>query len=767
MGLLEVMQKHKGLRKMTLYWDIETLAYNKIEGRKQPTNYKNVVYSVAVGWDNQGTIDVEVFPSFNSFFKTFFMYAERKDTITKSRTSIEMIAHNCNKYDNHFLLHDIQHIYPNVKVENLFMKSAETNENTVNMKEAKTDAKEDNIVLEKRVKSSINLDLIFFLQGFKFVVVDNFMKTTASIATLGKKLKDGGYLTSDQLKTDFQYDIFDIEDDMDDVESYAYAYECFKKLDNDQMTYINNDVIILGQCHIHYSDIFPNFDYSKMTFSVNILESYMNNDFTGFQLLNKIGDERISYTDYHFHNRNLYDYIKGFYNGGLNMYNPKYIGQIINEPCFSIDINSSYPYVMYHEKIPTYLSSYDEFESETIVSTNLDNYDKFTLYKMTKQSFNFDILFHIESDMIKKILVKYYATALKEDKDYININTNTLRMIEDLTDLDLSRISTMSYLTFDCEYFGARDIIHENYFIKTQGKLKTKIDMPTPYEYTITDEPNETVYSAEEVMLSKVVLNGLYGIPALRSHFNLFRKDENGFLYNMINGYKNTERNILFSTFVTSQSLYNLLEPLQDLTQQEIDDNFIYCDTDSLYLKSAIKDKIDASIFDPISLGKWDVENDRIEKMYVLNHKKYAYLKPNGKIHVASAGVPLDAFNTEQSFEDFINNDFHHGAVIYNNKSIYNKQGTISIYPSETHIEMGQDYPTYFSDMLEEEKQQMFEEIRQDYDPTDYDDILYIESSLGIFSINDIYPVTHPIDEATNIKILKMAHEQIKTTSTQ
>lgn len=65
MGLLEAMQTHKGLRKMTLYWDIETLAYNKIEGRKQPTYYKNVVYSVAIGWDNQGTIDVEVFPLFS------------------------------------------------------------------------------------------------------------------------------------------------------------------------------------------------------------------------------------------------------------------------------------------------------------------------------------------------------------------------------------------------------------------------------------------------------------------------------------------------------------------------------------------------------------------------------------------------------------------------------------------------------------------------------------------------------------------------------
>lgn len=764
MGLLEAMQTHKGLRKMTLYWDIETLAYNKIEGRKKPTNYKNVVYSVAVGWNNNGTIDVEVFPSFYSFFTTLFKYAERKDTITKSRTSIEMIAHNCNKYDNHFLLHDIQHIYPNVKIENLFMKSANTNENTVNMKEAKTDAKEDNIVLEKRVKSSINLDLIFFLEGFKFVVVDNFMKTTTSIATLGKKLKDGGYLTDDQLKTDFQYNIFDIESDMDDVESYAYAYECFKRLDHDQMTYIHNDVIILGQCHIHYSDIFPGFDYSKMTFSVNILESYLNNDLTKFQLLNKIGDDPISYTDYHFHNLSLYEYIKGFYNGGLNMYNPKYIGQIIDEPCFSIDINSSYPYVMYHEKIPTYLSSYNEYEQETVVSTDLENRDQFTLYKMTKQSFNLDILFNIESDMIKKILVKYYATAMEHDKPFVNINTNTLRMISDLTGLDLSRIAVMSYLTFDCEYFGARDIIHENYFTKTQGKLEHKIEMTSPYEYKeYKDIINDKPYSNEEVNLSKVILNGLYGIPALRSHFNLFRKDEGGSLYNMMNGYKNTERNILFSTFVTSQSLYNLLEPLQDLTQNEIDDNFIYCDTDSLYLKSKIKDKINGAIYDPIKLGYWDVENDRIEKMYVLNHKKYAYLKPEGDIHVASAGVPLDAFNTNQSFEDFINNDFHDGAVIYNNKSIYNNQGTISIYPSETHIDMGSDYPTLFSDMLEEEKQQMFEEIRANYDPQDYDDILYIESHLGIFSINDLYPVSFPIDETTNIKILKMIHDNIKS----
>ena len=761
MGLLEAMQTHKGERNLNLYWDIETLAYNKIEGRKKPTKYKNVVYSVAVGWNNNGKIDVEVFPSFKSFFDTFFNYAERKDTITKSRTSISMIAHNCNKYDNHFLLHDVKYLYKDVRVENLYMKNALENQNTVNMKEAKTDSKDENIVLEKRVKSSINLDLTLFLNGFKFVIIDNFMKTTTSIDVLGKKLKDGGYLTSDQLKTDFQYDIFDVEQDMDDVESYAYAYECFQKLDKDQMTYIHNDVIILGQSHIHYSEIFPGFDYSKMTFSVNIMNSYLNNEHTRFQLLNERyvdGEKKeFNYTNYEFFDMNFYDYIKGFYRGGLNMYNPKYVAKMINEPCFSIDINSSYPYVMYNEKIPTWLSDFEEFEVETEVETDLTNYDSFTLFKIDKASFNLDILYRIESTIIRKMLVKYY----NNEDEYVNINTNTLRLIETLTGIDCSRVFCMSYVSFDCEYFGARDIIFNNYFIKTQGKLKTKIEMKDPFNYHITDTPNETVYSQEEINLSKVILNGLYGIPALRSHFNLFRLDEDGFLQNSINGYKNNERNLLFSTYVTSQSLYNLLEPLKHLTQSEIDENFIYCDTDSLYLKSKVKNHLPNEMFDKISLGKWDIENDYIEKMYVLNHKKYAYVS-DGKIHVASAGIPQNAFNTNQSFESFIKNDFYDGAIIYNNKSIYNEQKTISIYPSKTNIDKGVDYPNEFNDLINEKRKWLLEQIRKDFNHEESEDFIYIESEVGTFSSRDVFPVTNPLKNGTNLNILKQGHNMLK-----
>src|SRR5699024_11300405 len=84
-----------------------------------------------------------------------------------------------------------------------------------------------------------------------------------------------------------------------------------------------------------------------------------------FQLLNERyvdGEKKeFNYTNYEFFNMNFYDYIKGFYRGGLNMYNPQYVATMIDEPCFSIDINSSYPYVMYNEKIPTWLSDYEEF----------------------------------------------------------------------------------------------------------------------------------------------------------------------------------------------------------------------------------------------------------------------------------------------------------------------------------------------------------------------------------------------------------------------
>lgn len=755
-GYKQFIKSNKNSRSMVLYWDIETLQYNQKAGRRKPSEYKNVTYSVAIGYQDGEKIEVVVFPSFREFFEVTFdiLKGNRKKISCNAR--IDMIAHNNNKYDNHYLLHDLLHFYE-VTRENQYLKNALDNDDTVQMKEAKKRGKTENLVLEKRVKSSINLDLEFWLNGVHFKTIDNFMKTTASIKTLGKKLKDLGFLTDDELKTEFDYEVFNLDEDMTENTAHEYAYQCYKTLDDKQMTYIFNDVIILGQSHIHYSDMFPNFDYSKITFSMNILDSYLNSELTRLQLLNKYGNQEFINSKYRFGEENYYDYVKSFYRGGLNMYNSKYVGQLVHDDCFSIDINSSYPFVMYNEKIPTYLRDYDIYNQEQFISVDTNNQDIYTLYRMTKESFNIFILNDIKSDIIKQILVKYYS-----NHDYVNINTFTLKLIERITDINIKQLPVISWITYDCEYFGARDIIHENYFIKTQGKLKNKIEMRTPYDYTITDEKNDTVYSQEEILLSKTVLNGLYGIPALRSHFNLFRLNELQEIENTVNGYKNNERNILFSTFVTSVALFNLLTPLFSLTQSEIDDCFIYCDTDSLYLKKKIKDKLPHELFDKISLGKWDIENETIKGIYVLNHKKYAYYSlDDNKIHVKSGGIPHNAFNTNMSFDEFINTQFYDGSTIKNLKSIYNRQGTISLYPSETKIDKGLPYPNEFREIDDERRKQLIERLQKELS-TELEDFMYIESELGTFSQADIFKPIHEHENKITLNIYRTISQKIK-----
>src|SRR5699024_6907528 len=123
---------------------------------------------------------------------------------------------------------------------------------------------------------------------------------------------------------------------------------------------------------------------------------------------------------------------------------------------------------------------------------------------------------------------------------------------------------------------------------------------------------------------------------------------------NIPNGFKNSERNIVFSVFVTSQALYNLLFPLTFLTASEIDDCLIYGDTDSLYLKKKVMKKIPSNLYDDISLGAWGVDDDSISQFYVINHKKYAYYSEKGII-LKCGGIPQNAFNFDyDNLEDFV-----------------------------------------------------------------------------------------------------------------
>ena len=763
------LQANRKEKKLWLALDIETLQYNENAGKNHPSDYKNVTYSVAVGYYadlNADDLRTVIFQNFQSFFDAITNAFKKTSGDVYAKTPvIELIIHNGNKYDNHFILKDACFYFPHIQRKDIFLTNAtdEGNALTKTMKSI-TKPEKQGIMLEKRVKSSINLELNFFLNGIQYKTTDNWMKTNVSIKTLGQKLLKLDLIDASELKTDFNYTLFNRDYDMTDSESHAYAAKCFDQLDGDQLTYIRNDVIILAKSVKYYSELFKGFDYSKMTFTANILESYNDNELTSYQLLNKIGKTKedkieILYTDYKFAGENFYDYVKSFYKGGLNFYNQDLIGRILTGEIFSVDINSSYPYAMHNFKTPTYLEAFESYETEKEIP--IEHNEFYYMYRMKKETFDKWIIDNIESRIICQMLVKYYAS-----QSYVNINSYTIDMIELITGISIPSLPVLSWLKYECEYFGSREKIEEYYFIKTQGKNPKKIIMNSPYDIRQSTEDNtDQLFSQEEIDNAKVMLNGLYGIPALRPYFNLFRTVGDQ-LINIINGFENTQRNIVFSIFVTSVSLYNLLSPLQFLTAEQIDENFIYADTDSLYLFKSIKHLIPVSFFHPYHLGSWDIENETITKMYVLNHKKYAY-ETTGKdglpkIVVKCGGVPGDAFNKNVPFDTFIEEQFSPGVTVHNLKSIYNNSGTISFYPSETVLDLGSKYRVYaYNPKFDDLKEQLFSDIRKNT-RNDEPDAMYIESSIGTFSMADVYPMKHIGDDKKPLRFLQFKQKEIK-----
>src|SRR5690606_36089374 len=120
---------------------------------------------------------------------------------------------------------------------------------------------------------------------------------------------------------------------------------------------------------------------------------------------------------------------------------------------------------------------------------------------------------------------------------------------------------------------------------------------------------------------------------------------------------------------------------------------------------------------------------------------------------VKSGGIPHDSFRFKDnagkkiSFETFIREQFSDGVTVNTTKSIYNNQGTISIYPSKTELEVGSGYRIRANGKnYAKQKEEMFQQIRQQADQF-ADDFLYIESTLGTFSLSDLYPFTHEVKQ--------------------
>src|SRR5699024_2778001 len=180
-----------------------------------------------------------------------------------------------------------------------------------------------------------------------------------------------------------------------------------------------------------------------------------------------------------------------------------------------------------------------------------------------------------------------------------------------------------------------------------------------------------------------------------------------------------------------------------------------------------IKHKLYKNLLYKFHLVKWNYDNDNIDKFFVFNHKKYAYeywcdKQKKFVIDVKCGGIPNDSFNTDMTFEKFIETQFSDGKIITNTKSIYNKQETISIYESTTDLQKGTGYRIFsYDERIDDLKEKMFKEIEEKYNG-DMDDMLYIESSIGTFSMSEVYPHNHETDDKKTLDYLKMTENNIK-----
>ena len=758
--LLDFLKKFKG-KKVSLYADIETFTCNKIEGIEHPTKYHSFTYSLAISYFNDSDFPkVSVFNNFYDFFEKV------KESKIRKSLSFDLVFHNGEKFDNHFFIEEMQSYY-NLPVYNEYNKNASNtaNKNARKMSTIDTEEKKHGIVLESRVKSSNNVSVKAYVHGRRVEFIDSFKKMNTSIAVLGKMLLNNNLITEEYLKTDFDYDCFDKDEDIDRETVKTYIKKCFESLNDKQMIYIRNDVIILALGVKHYKTLFYGFDFSKMTFTQNIKEEYSKyNKLAEFQLLKTDGRfSHLKLNDYQICGMSGFDYFRSFYKGGLNLYNDNYIGKIINKTGFSIDLNSSYPTVMYKEKLPTYLIALNEKKS--IANYDYDNNDIMSFFTMSIKNANKYILSKIESRVLRNAIVKYYNSK----NGLVYYNTVLLRLLSKITKQDFYSLPVESSTTFQCEYFGARDVIARNYFIKTQGKMKNKlaceIDTIDPLNIEMTEEPKPAKYNFSDEMVqgSKVLLNGIYGVPALRIHFDIFKRVGNDF-ENVKNGFTNKERNIVFSAGVTAFAFHNLLSPLQYLTPEEIDNYFWYADTDSLYMDKRALDKFPKSMFHKMNLGGWDIEHENITKFYAFNHKKYC-LYDNG-IVVRCGGVSKSLIkewikHSHNDFEFFVKCYFSDGTIVPSTRSIRNEYNTISIYNSTAKLDKGFSYFDSYILQNEKELEKIKSQIRDEIANQNSNELLYIETPYGSIGSNEVIP-NQEVPENNNIRELIEEYNDFK-----
>lgn len=486
----------------------------------------------------------------------------------------------------------------------------------------------------------------------------------------------------------------------------GYDYKRFRepneKLSLLEKRYLYNDVISLKYALKDF--------YMKLTDEFKVKKSFRTASGVAFNVLKNIcfKNEKEYREYYELDKPCSYDITrknveKNSYTGGYTSANPKYVNKHLkNIKGYSLDINSSYPYQMDSALLPYgkpvqkstgSIPVYDNKKFVSIIEFGFDvvkpkkhhNLCCFKIGSLNKQAIQsitgvpqsgneyfstnvkkdgsfVEVIRQVENSKLKNSNYQMCITSIEYDffiKNYDFGLINRKGKIEwnkfDIGNVLIYRAEKNKLSPFVQKFttmkiaFKGLTYDRFNYIYKKYKFFRDNLDFIKPYiekskKYAIC--PNPVL-----VAFAKLCLNssyGKFGTNTERAESEMYEED--GLLKfatdskGEITYYNSKEFYRPVASFITAGGRLKLWNTIIKLGT----DNFIYSDTDSIYLLGDVEEgskKMEeiSEFFDSVLLGYWDNES-KFNEFKVLGQKKYMYRSvEDNHIEMKCAGLPKQA----------------------------------------------------------------------------------------------------------------------------
>ena len=381
-------------------------------------------------------------------------------------------------------------------------------------------------------------------------------------------------------------------------------YENIYDVPEEELKYITNDVRIMVEL-IRYLD---ELGVKGITMSTSAYKNWLKDKYSLCK--NQMKKDT---------NEEIVEIVRKSYRGGITKVNPKYAGQEFND-VISFDVNSLYPSVMYDNPMPI---------GEGKIYKTLEEGKKDRRY-----------LFII-------VAFVQYAKVRKSKHAFIGNNAGfsyaRKYSYDDTIENKMVYLWEDEFNLFNVVY-DAQYTIHKVVgWKKANNVFKDYIDR----WYKIKENAkNETERSLAKLMLNS--LYGKFGMNDARMSKVPVESTEEEIVYKVI------ESNTTYyykevASYITSMARCKLASFMN-----RCEDNFLYCDTDSVYYIGHEIPEVFKDVVDPKKLGYWKYEG-HYTRFKALKAKCYLKQLDNGKIERKIAGCPKECAELI-TFENFAPN---------------------------------------------------------------------------------------------------------------